>query len=113
MCFPRSNGLSNVSDLVFTDNSIYASSSDGALYHLVDEAGSISKQTEYRNGDSGIRGLAGASSVTVSDDGKYVFVAGKAESSIAVFTRNAATGELSFAQVSARRTSSSRHQSAD
>lgn len=49
---------------------------------------------EYRDcGEA--RALGGADDVVVSPDGKSVYVAAPAESSIAVFSRNPATGELS------------------
>ena len=47
------------------------------------------------DGVAGADGLAGASGVAVSPDGEHVYVAGAADSAIAVFARDAATGALS------------------
>jgi 6-phosphogluconolactonase (cycloisomerase 2 family) len=44
----------------------------------------------------GVDGLNGAASVAVSPDGKHVYVTGYGDDAIAVFDRNASTGELSF-----------------
>jgi len=48
---------------------------------------------------AGVDGLAGAQSVTVSPDGAHVYVAGSVDDAIAVFSRNAATGELGFVEL--------------
>ncbi len=53
-----------------------------------------------RDGVGGVDGLAGAAAVAVSPDGRHVYVAGRGESAIAVFSRDAAaSGSLSFRQV--------------
>ncbi len=44
-------------------------------------------------------GLAGAAAVAVSPDGSHVYVAGETDDAIAVFTRDAATGGLTFVEV--------------
>jgi len=48
------------------------------------------------DGEGGVDGLAGASGVEVSPDGKHVYVAGYSESKIAEFSRNLTTGQLDF-----------------
>lgn len=45
---------------------------------------------------SPVTGLRGASDVVVSNDGEHVYVTGRADSAIAVFRRNVATGTLAF-----------------
>ncbi|NJO17065.1 MAG: lactonase family protein [Thioploca sp.] len=50
-------------------------------------------------GNSIVDGLAWANSVTVSADGKSVYVAGYGDAAIAVFLRNPSTGQLTFQQV--------------
>lgn len=53
-----------------------------------------------RDGTDGVDGLAGAAAVAVSPDGRHVYVAGRDEDAIAVFSRDAAaSGSLSFRQV--------------
>jgi 6-phosphogluconolactonase (cycloisomerase 2 family) len=53
--------------------------------------------TEYlQNGIDGIDGLSGARSVIVSPDGNHVYTAGQYDNSIAVFSRDTSSGQLSF-----------------
>jgi len=52
-----------------------------------------------KDGVAGVDGLAGANSVAVSPDGKHVYVAGNGENAIAVFSRNATSGHLTFVEV--------------
>lgn len=49
-----------------------------------------------RDGVSGVDGLAGASWVAVSPDGANVYVAGRFDDAVAVFSRDSGTGELTF-----------------
>src|SRR5262249_53281969 len=51
------------------------------------------------NGRGGVRGIVQPSDVEVSPDGRYVFVTGEGGTSLAVFQRNATTGDLAFGQV--------------
>jgi len=52
------------------------------------------------NGDMGgtVSGLAGASSVQVSPDGQHVYVTGETSNSVAVFSRDSMTGQLTFVE---------------
>ena len=50
------------------------------------------------DGVGGVDGLAGAATVTVSPDGAHVYVAGQNDSAVAVFSRDAATGALTFVE---------------
>jgi 6-phosphogluconolactonase (cycloisomerase 2 family) len=52
-----------------------------------------------KDGVGGVDGLAAAFSVTVSPDGKHIYVASNADSAVAVFSRNSTTGELTFVEV--------------
>jgi len=49
-----------------------------------------------KDGVGGVDGLAGARSVTVSPDGMHVYVAGYDANSVAIFSRNATTGMLTY-----------------
>jgi cysteine-rich repeat protein len=53
-----------------------------------------------KNGDDGgvVTGLSGAESVAVSPDGKNVYVAADESNAVAVFSRNAASGALTFVE---------------
>jgi 6-phosphogluconolactonase (cycloisomerase 2 family) len=50
------------------------------------------------DGVGGVNGLAGASGIAMSTDGKHVYVASAADNALAVFSRNAVTGELTFVE---------------
>ena len=43
--------------------------------------------------------MLGASGVTVSPDGKYVYAIGASDDAVAVFSRDSATGKLTFVEV--------------
>ena len=52
-----------------------------------------------KDGIGGVDGLNGATSVAASPDGSYVYVAGYDDNALAVFRRDAVTGQLTFIQV--------------
>ncbi len=52
-----------------------------------------------QDGTGSVDGLDGAVGVTVSPDGKHVYVTGVLEHAVAVFSRNATTGALTFVEV--------------
>ncbi|NJO16144.1 MAG: beta-propeller fold lactonase family protein [Thioploca sp.] len=80
------------------NNQAYIVSSDNSalLAFNKDVSGQLAFLQTYRNGDSGINGLGGASAVVVSPDGRLVYVAGMNNKAIAIFNRDATTGLLSF-----------------
>jgi len=49
-----------------------------------------------KTGIDGVSGLRGVRDVTVSPDGAHVYAAGNSDDAVAVFSRDAATGELTF-----------------
>ncbi len=51
------------------------------------------------DGVGGVDGLDGARGVTVSDDGKHVYVASSEDGAVAVFSRDGVTGELDLVEV--------------
>jgi uncharacterized repeat protein (TIGR01451 family) len=60
--------------------------------------GDLTVVTQYIDHTANIDGLGYASTVLVSPDGKNVYVSGSADAAIAVFSRDAASGELSLIQ---------------
>ena len=50
----------------------------------------------YADGQGGIDGLNGACGVAVSPDGLFVYVVGRADDAVAIFSRNSTTGHLSY-----------------
>jgi 6-phosphogluconolactonase (cycloisomerase 2 family) len=49
-----------------------------------------------QDGVSGVDGLNGASGITISSDGAYVYVAGRVDDAVAIFSRNSSTGQLTY-----------------
>ncbi|MGE4191225.1 MAG: beta-propeller fold lactonase family protein [Thermoanaerobaculia bacterium] len=73
------------------DNTLVVFSRDGGT-------GLLSFLEIHRDGAAGVSGLFGASDVAVSSDGKFVYVVGRTPGSLAVFSRNAITGALTFVE---------------
>jgi len=98
------NGLNGASELVVSpdgrhvyvpgsyDNAVVAFSRDAATGHL-------SEVATYVDGVGGVDGLEGARSVAISMDGRHAYVTGFFEDTLAVFSRNAGTGELAWVEV--------------
>jgi len=61
--------------------------------------GAVSFVEVERDGIGGVDGLNGASDVVVSPDGAHVYVASRADSAVATFSRDAGTGALTFVGV--------------
>ena len=61
------------------------------------ESGALSFGGSAKNGVGGIEGVGGAYGVSISPDGRHVYAAGLNDDSIAVLSRDAATGALAFA----------------
>jgi 6-phosphogluconolactonase (cycloisomerase 2 family) len=70
-----------------------------AVFSRDAKTGQLSFRQVLKDGVDGVDGLAWAISVTVSPDGKYVYVAGYLDNAVAVFSRDAKTGQLAFRQV--------------
>lgn len=62
------------------------------------ESGELEFVEVKRNGVGGVEGLLGAESVTVSPDGRHVYVAAYSDDALAVFSRDAESGELEFVE---------------
>ncbi len=62
-------------------------------------AGTLTFVEVLRDGVAGVDGIDHASGVAVSPDGGNVYATGEHDDAVAVFTRNAATGALTFVEV--------------
>ncbi len=61
--------------------------------------GELTYIERYKDEISGVDGLNGANSITLSPDGKNIYVTGFWEHALAVFSRNVVSGQLSFVEV--------------
>jgi 6-phosphogluconolactonase (cycloisomerase 2 family) len=101
------NGVDGIDDAgsvtVSPDGShVYAASFNGdalSVFNRDSATGALSIVEIQRNGVGGAEGLSGASSVTVSPDGAHVYVTGSNDDALAVFSRDSATGALTFVEV--------------
>ncbi len=60
--------------------------------------GTLSWETQYRDGINGVDGLASPTSVALSPDSKSVYVTGLGDKALAVFKRNPQTCTISFSE---------------
>lgn len=98
------DGLNGTEHLALSPdgNHLYAA---GLLDHAVAVfsrdagTGALTFVEVHKDGAAGVNGLAGASWVTVSPDGKHVYVAGRFDDAVAVFLRNTSNGRLTFVDV--------------
>ncbi len=67
-----------------------------AVFERDTSNGILKYRTSYRDGQGGVAGIGGASSVLVNDAGNRVLVAGRHSDSVALFRRSPDTGELLF-----------------
>lgn len=58
--------------------------------------GALTFVEAQKDGILGVNGLDGANSVTVSNDGRHVYATGPSEDALALFSRNDATGALTY-----------------
>lgn len=81
---------------------IYAAGYRGQAVAIFGRHGATGRLTflgTAKRGQEGVAGLQGATSVTVTKDGKHVYATGFIDSTVAVFRRDASTGKLSFTEV--------------
>lgn len=62
-------------------------------------SGALALLEQHEDGQGGVDGLRGASSITLSPEGENVYATGSYDNAIAVFDRNPATGALTFLEV--------------
>ncbi len=97
------SGLAGATALTTFANSVYvvgqsvnAAENTLAFFARDPGTGLLTFQQVLRQSQGGVDGLFGAADVTVSPDGNHVYVVGLSPGSLAVFTRNPATGMLTF-----------------
>jgi len=76
----------------YVDNAVVAFSRNATT-------GALTFVEMKRNGDGSVGGLDGPLGVAVSPDGKHVYATGKWTGAVVVFSRNVATGALTFVEV--------------
>lgn len=104
-----SNGVDGVQGLIQVND--LASSPDDLFLYAVGlgsnslvtfkrhSDGSLEQIQVLIDGSNGVDGLSSASGVTVSPDGKNVYVTGFTDNAVAVFSRNLASGTLNFVEL--------------
>lgn len=78
---------------------LYVSSTkDNAIsvYARNSQNGALTLQSSLIDGENGVDGIEGASSLTLSHNDKFLFVSGQSEHSVAVFSVNSQSGALTF-----------------
>ena len=70
-----------------------------AVFARNSTTGALTFVEVHKDDIGGVEGLGDANSAVVSPDGQYVFVAGGKDEAIAVFSRNATTGALTFVEI--------------
>jgi len=67
-----------------------------ALFRRDPVSGTLSFVEAYFDGEGNVDGINGAEQIAISPDGLYVYVTGDVDDAVAVFSRDAATGALTF-----------------
>ena len=77
-----------------------ASSSDAAVvvFSRDTETGRLAFVETIQDGDTGLDRLSGARGITTSPDGKHVYLVSQFDGAVAVFSRDAVTGRLTFVE---------------
>ncbi|RFF32029.1 beta-propeller fold lactonase family protein [Wenzhouxiangella sediminis] len=101
---PVVDGLAGGFDILVSpdDAHVYvAGRADDAIaaFERDDVTGQLAFVGVIRDGVGAVDGLAGARSLTISEDGENVYVAGELDDAIAVLSRDATSGALGFQQV--------------
>ncbi len=103
--FYTGGGFKDPGGRVLRTTAVFDRATDGGLTFRQNarafyvRTGALSFVGLQRDGVSGTDGLDGGRSVAVSPDGRHAYAMGANENALAVFTRNATTGALSFVEV--------------
>jgi 6-phosphogluconolactonase (cycloisomerase 2 family) len=95
------NGLDGASSVAISidGSSVYATGPNEdavAVYDRNDATGILTFVEMEVDGTAGVDGLDGATGVVVSFDGRYVYVNGYLDDSVAVFSRDTTNGQISY-----------------
>jgi len=95
------DGLNGANSVVISDDGLFAYSTgyvDDAvsLFSRDPSTGMLTYVERYVNGTNNVNGLNGASSVILSKDGMSVYACGFNDASVVAFSRNPATGTLTY-----------------
>ena len=96
--FPKVAGIRNATILLGLVSAFYLGANP-AHGGTVGDGPVLTFVEVHRDGVNGVDGLERAQSVTLSPDGAHVYVASFVENAVAVFSRNATTGSLTFVEV--------------
>ncbi|ALG68758.1 beta-propeller fold lactonase family protein [Beggiatoa leptomitoformis] len=92
----RANGVTVSPDGKHVYVSSFGSNAVNIFTRDAVNAGQLTYVSSAINGTNGVTGLGGASNASVTPDGKHLYVASFTDSSLAVFSRDASSGVLSF-----------------
>ncbi len=67
-----------------------------SLFAVNETTGQLTQQQVVKDGEGGIDGIQGASSLILSPNGRFLYVSGQGESSIALFSVNQSDGTLAY-----------------
>jgi 6-phosphogluconolactonase (cycloisomerase 2 family) len=98
------DGLGGIAALTVSADGAHVYSAAGtddavAAFSRNASTGALTFLGEVRDGVGGVDGLDGAHDLAVSPDGAHVYAVGAADDAVAVFSRNAGTGALTFVEV--------------
>jgi 6-phosphogluconolactonase (cycloisomerase 2 family) len=102
--FDGVDGISGASDVVMSADGAHVyvvGSGESALaaFSRNPTTGALTSIEVERDGVGGVDGLWDAQSVAMSADDAYLYVSGRSDRAVAVFSRDAGTGQLTFVQV--------------
>lgn len=95
------DGLAFVQYLVVSQDGkhVYAAATEDnaiSMFTRNENTGALTYVACYKDGVDSVDGLDHATSVAVSPDGKHVYATGRDDDAVAVFSRDLATGELTY-----------------
>jgi 6-phosphogluconolactonase (cycloisomerase 2 family) len=97
-------GLTNALSVAVSSDSLFVYVAGGddnsvVVFKRDDSTGLLSMVSSVKENQSGVTGIREPRSLYMSPDGKHLYVAGRDDDAVAVFSRNANDGSLGFVQV--------------